>query len=76
MNIGKEYYEGGFEDPQPQLLKYFDEITKMENERQIEQNSAIIIYAVRNVDVNWRRLYYFVETVDVKQEKMNNGFFR
>jgi len=48
------------------LLKYFDEITKMENERQIEQNSAIIIYAVRNVDVNWRRLYYFVETVDVK----------
>lgn len=39
-DLGKEYYEGGFEDPLPQLLGYFDKITKLRNELQTEQDSA------------------------------------
>lgn len=31
MNLGKAYYEGGYEDPLPQLLEYFDEITELKN---------------------------------------------
>lgn len=37
-NLGKEYYEGGFEDPLPQLLGYFDKITKLRNELGIGQH--------------------------------------
>ena len=29
MELGKEYYEGAFEDPLPQLLPLFDKITKI-----------------------------------------------
>lgn len=29
MELGKAYYEGGFEDPLPQLLSLFDEITRI-----------------------------------------------
>ena len=32
MELGKEYYEGAFEDPLPQLLPLFDKITKIKNE--------------------------------------------
>ena len=39
-DLGKEYYEGGFEDPLPQLLGYFDKITKLRNELQTGQDSA------------------------------------
>ena len=30
--LGQAYYEGGFEDPLPQLLTYFDQITQLRNE--------------------------------------------
>ena len=29
MELGKAYYEGAFEDPLPELLPYFDKITRM-----------------------------------------------
>lgn len=29
--LGKAYYEGKFEDPLPELLPFFDEITKLKN---------------------------------------------
>lgn len=29
LELGKEYYEGGFEDPLPQLLSLFDKITRL-----------------------------------------------
>lgn len=32
--LGEAYYEGAFEDPLPQLLPLFDEITKVKRERQ------------------------------------------
>ena len=32
LELGKEYYEGAFEDPLPQLLPLFDRITKIKNE--------------------------------------------
>lgn len=31
MELGKAYYEGGFEDPLPQLLPLFDKITRLKN---------------------------------------------
>lgn len=31
MELGKAYYEGGYEDPLPQLLPLFDKITKIKN---------------------------------------------
>ena len=36
--LGKAYYEGGFEDPLPQLLPLFDRITNLKNE--LEKESA------------------------------------
>lgn len=30
-DLGKAYYEGGFEDPLPQLLPLFDKITVLKN---------------------------------------------
>ena len=35
LELGKEYYEGGFEDPLPQLLSLFDRITRLK--RAIEE---------------------------------------
>ena len=32
MELGKAYYEGGFEDPLPQLLPLFDKITRLRNQ--------------------------------------------
>lgn len=29
MELGKQYYEGGFEDPLPELLPLFDKITRL-----------------------------------------------
>lgn len=34
--LGKAYYEGGFEDPLPQLLPLFDRITTKKNEMSIQ----------------------------------------
>ena len=34
--LGKAYYEGGFEDPLPQLLPLFDRITNLKNELEKE----------------------------------------
>lgn len=31
MQLGKAYYEGGFEDPLPQLLPLFEKITLLKN---------------------------------------------
>ena len=36
--LGKAYYEGGFEDPLPQLLPMFDRITGLKNK--LEQEAA------------------------------------
>ena len=36
--LGKAYYEGGFEDPLPQLLPMFDRITDLKNK--LEQEAA------------------------------------
>ena len=36
--LGKAYYEGGFEDPLPQLLPLFDRITSLKN--RLEQEAA------------------------------------
>ena len=36
--LGKAYYEGGFEDPLPQLLPLFDRITSLKNK--LEQEAA------------------------------------
>lgn len=33
MELGKAYYEGGFEDPLPQLLPLFDKITRLRNQK-------------------------------------------
>lgn len=32
--LGKAYYEGGFEDPLPQLLPLFDKITRLRKEEE------------------------------------------
>lgn len=32
LELGKAYYEGGFEDPLPQLLPLFDKITRLKKE--------------------------------------------
>lgn len=34
--LGKAYYEGGFEDPLPQLLPFFDKITKIKNQQKVQ----------------------------------------
>ena len=33
-DLGKAYYEGGFEDPLPQLLPLFDKITRLKKEEE------------------------------------------
>ena len=38
--LGEAYYEGGFEDPLPQLLPMFDQITHLKNELKKEKESA------------------------------------
>ncbi|MEE1086116.1 MAG: zinc ribbon domain-containing protein [Schaedlerella sp.] len=38
MELGKAYYEGGFEDPLPQLLPLFDKITKLKNTPKVNEN--------------------------------------
>lgn len=40
QELGKAYYEGAYEDPLPQLLPLFDEITKIVS-RQENQQSAM-----------------------------------
>ena len=37
LELGKAYYEGGFEDPLPQLLPLFDRITRLKNEKEARQ---------------------------------------
>lgn len=38
LELGKEYYEGAFEDPLPQLLPLFDRITQLKNrEKQLHK---------------------------------------
>ena len=48
--LGKAYYEGGFEDPLPQLLPLFDRITNLKNE--LEKESYNHNYSCRN-NCNW-----------------------
>lgn len=36
--LGKAYYEGGFEDPLPELINFFDEITKAKNVKTEKQD--------------------------------------
>lgn len=33
MELGKAYYEGGFEDPLPELLDFFDKITRLKRQK-------------------------------------------
>lgn len=41
MELGKAYYEGGFEDPLPELLTLFDEITKIKNKNQLQMEEMV-----------------------------------
>lgn len=42
MELGKAYYEGGFEDPLPQLLPLFDKITRLKNQTEnIDQQDVV-----------------------------------
>lgn len=36
MKLGEAYYEGAYEDPLPQLLPLFDEITRLRNEEEVK----------------------------------------
>lgn len=38
--LGKAYYEGGFEDPLPQLLPLFDRITCLKNQSRQQKEKA------------------------------------
>lgn len=38
--LGKAYYEGAFEDPLPQLLPFFDEITKVRKKQEMEPEDS------------------------------------
>lgn len=38
--LGKAYYEGGFEDPLPQLLPLFDEITRLRAKEEDSEKAA------------------------------------
>ncbi len=40
MKLGKEYYEGAFEDPLPQLLPLFDKITSIKNDMVKKEEAA------------------------------------
>lgn len=33
LELGKAYYEGGFEDPLPELLTFFDKITQLKRQK-------------------------------------------
>ena len=39
-DLGKAYYEGGFEDPLPQLLPLFDRITRLRNSEEAGAGGA------------------------------------
>lgn len=39
--LGQAYYEGGFEEPLPQLLPLFDKITRIKNEIEEEANATV-----------------------------------
>lgn len=41
LELGRAYYEGGFEDPIPQLLPLFDEITKLVQQKETEQQESV-----------------------------------
>ena len=42
MELGQAYYEGGFEDPLPQLLLLFDKITRIKMKlRQHQRNGCV-----------------------------------
>ena len=38
LELGRAYYEGGFEDPLPQLLPLFDRITRLKKEKEARQS--------------------------------------
>ncbi len=38
--LGKAYYEGGFEDPLPELLPLFDAITELKNSQKQTEEKA------------------------------------
>lgn len=40
--LGKAYYEGGFEDPLPQLLPLFDQITRLKKDNQRKKTKEIV----------------------------------
>lgn len=47
--LGKAYYEGGFEDPLPELLPFFDKITALRNQMEETGERAVEKEIVENV---------------------------
>ena len=55
MELGKEYYEGAFEDPLPQLLPLFEKINTIKNnvrsaESRLEQEICSVEIVVKKSD--------------------------
>lgn len=50
MKLGKAYYEGGFEDPLPELLPLFDKITRIKTE--MEEHRKKVIERKENICLN------------------------
>lgn len=42
MELGQAYYEGGFEDPLPQLLPLFDKITRIKKKLRQHQRFGCV----------------------------------
>ena len=59
MRLGQAYYEGGFEDPLPELLPFFDQITRIRNQKKNRR-----IQFVQDAECQQNQMQYFVGIVD------------
>lgn len=60
MKLGKAYYEGGFEEPLPELLPLFDQITRFGRPENRQRNHSFAQIA----DRRWKRVLFFAGNVD------------
>ncbi|HIX82377.1 MULTISPECIES: zinc ribbon domain-containing protein [unclassified Thomasclavelia] len=61
--LGKAYYEGAFEDPLPQLLPLFDQITEHLNQKNVVEEQEPVVEEVEKPE----------EPVETKEENNNTG---
>ena len=61
MRLGQAYYEGGFEDPLPELLPFFDQITRIRNQKQKKPENPF----VQDAECQQNQMQYFVGIVDI-----------